>query len=144
MTVCVIVSPVTKVQSALMSESTTPGESAPSRDPPDSFNQMDCCCCRCNTYVCVCSSYSRRTGHYTFPQNQRSHRDRYEPSAAANGAKPSAAQPLSVLSTSVASSPRSSSPRHSPNSRPRQPPTCLRCNSQVGVDCGIKVFDSGM
>lgn len=71
----------------------------------------------------VCISCSRRTGYYTVHQN--THGDRHGPSTTADGTKPN--QPLPIPRTQP-----SCSPKNSPSSRSRPPPSCQRCNSQVG------------
>lgn len=71
----------------------------------------------------VCISYSRRTGYYTVQQN--THGDGHGPPTTADGTKPN--QPLPIPRSQP-----SCSPKNSPNIRSRPPPSCQRCNSQVG------------
>lgn len=85
--------------------------------------KISTCTAQLFTAPFICISCSRRTGQYTVQQN--THGDRHGPSTTADGTKPS--QPLPI--------PRSQpycSPKNSPNSRSRRPPSCQRCNSQVG------------
>lgn len=85
--------------------------------------KISTCTAQLFTAPFICISCSRRTGQYTVQQN--THGDRHGPSTTADATKPN--QPLPI--------PRSQpycSPKNSPNSRSRRPPSCQRCNSQVG------------
>lgn len=84
------------------------------------------------------SAHSRRTGNYTVQQNHNlQDNNKYGPGITINCTKPDQSSLQNPQSTrsQLSSSPKpGSSPRHSPNTRLRPRPACMRSNSQDSLD----------
>lgn len=84
------------------------------------------------------NAHSRRTGHYTVQQNHNlQENNKYGPGLTTNCTEPdqSSLQNPQCSRSQLSSSPKTgSSPRHSPNTRLRPRPACMRSNSQDSLD----------